>query len=207
MLAVTQCDTLTAGTVTPWYAYESRTIEKAKHQRTDVLNCGADKILESPVDSEAVKQSILQEINPEYSVEGQMLKLRSFGHLMWTADSSENTLMLGKIEGRRRRGSQRMRWLDGITNAMDMNLGKLQEMVRDCMLQSMWLRSQKGLGDWITTSAYIFLHCLGWWKLPLHLAQNLELILTQHFPLFLTSKKLSNPTGFYQHPVHYHPQF
>ena len=66
--------------------------------------------------------------------------------------------------------------------------------------------SQKGLGDWIT-SAYIFLHCLVWWKLPLHLAQNLELILTQHFPLLLTSKKLSNPTGFYQHPVHYHPQF
>ena len=76
-----------------------------------------------------------------------------------------------------------------------------------CMLQSMWLWSQKGLGDWITRSAYIFLHCLGWWKLPLHLAQNLELILTQHFPLFLTSKKLSNPSGFYQHPVHYHPQF
>ena len=76
-------------------------------------------------------ESILQEINPEYSLERLMLKLQYFGHLMQRADSLEKTLMLGKIEGRRRRGRQRMRWLDGISYLTDMNLGKLWEMVRD----------------------------------------------------------------------------
>ena len=92
-----------------------------------------EKTPESPLDSKEIKPFNLREINPEYLLKGLMLKLKlqQFGHLMQTADSLEKALMLGKIEGRRRRGQQRMRGLDGITDAMDMNLGKLQEVVKE----------------------------------------------------------------------------
>ena len=163
------------------YGCQSWTIKKAEHWRIDAFKLWCWRLVRVLWTTRGSNQSILKETSPEYSLEGLMLKLQYFDHLMQEADSLEKTLILGKIEGRRRRGQQRMRWLYGIPESMNMSLSKLQEIVKDreacdAVVHGV-TKSQTGLSDCTTTQYQKCTLCIIFFNLKNNYIENISFLI------------------------------